>query len=101
MPVVYRLTKTYSGPEDETATGPNFPRQYTVTADVARGSRLTQLQLTDVLPDNVQFVSVDSTLVHGARPRPMRLRLPHFRTGRHTHWPLRQRDRDQRANERR
>ncbi len=66
MPVVYRLTKTYSGPEDETATGPNFPRQYTVTADVAQGVTLTLLQLTDALPDNVQFVSVDSTLVHGA-----------------------------------
>ena len=34
-PVVYRLIKTYSGPENETATGPNFPRQYTVTADLA------------------------------------------------------------------
>ena len=65
MPVVYRLTKTYSGPEDETATGPNFPRQYTVTADLAQGVTLTCSQLTDVLPDNVQFVSVDSTLVHG------------------------------------
>ncbi len=64
-PVVYRVTKTYSGPEDETATGPNYPRQYTVTAHVADGVTLDLLALTDVLPDNLQFVSVDATLVHG------------------------------------
>ncbi len=65
-PTVYRLIKTYSGPENETATGPNFPRQYTITADLADGAVVTQLNLTDILPDDVQFVSVDSTLVHGA-----------------------------------
>ena len=65
-PVVYRLTKTYSGPEDETATGPNFPRHYTVTANLADGLTLNLLELTDVLPADLQFVSVDTTLVHGA-----------------------------------
>ena len=64
-PTVYRLIKTYSGPENETATGPNFLHQYTVTADLADGAVVTQLNLSDFLPDNVQFVSVDSTLVHG------------------------------------
>lgn len=60
-PVVYRLTKTYIGPEDETTTGPNFPRQYRISVDVATGQILTDLDLTDVLPDQLQFVSVDST----------------------------------------
>ena len=64
-PSVYRLSKTYHGPEDETATGPNYPRQYTVSVDLADGATLTSLELTDVLSDNLQFVSIDSTLVHG------------------------------------
>ena len=32
------IAKAYSGPEDETATGPNFPRQYTITVDLAAGA---------------------------------------------------------------
>ena len=64
-PTVYRLTKTYHGSENETATGPNFPRQYTISVDLADGTTVTSLELTDMLPDNLQFVSVDSTLVHG------------------------------------
>lgn len=64
-PTVLRLTKTYLGPEDETATGPNFPRQYRITADVAAGQTLTNLDLTDLLPANLQFVSVDSTRIGG------------------------------------
>ncbi|MCU0962983.1 MAG: hypothetical protein MUF48_23055, partial [Pirellulaceae bacterium] len=64
-PAVFRLRKTYSGPESETATGPNFPRQYTITADVAEGATVTLLELTDVLPADLQFLHVDSTLVHG------------------------------------
>ncbi len=65
-PVLYRVSKTYHGPENETATGPNYPRQYTVSVDLAEGTTITSLELTDVLPENVQFVSVNSTLVHGA-----------------------------------
>ncbi|MCE9531404.1 MAG: isopeptide-forming domain-containing fimbrial protein [Planctomycetes bacterium] len=64
-PTVLRLTKTYVGPEDETATGPNFPRQYQVIVDVANGQTITNLDLTDVLPNNLQFVQVDSTTVNG------------------------------------
>ncbi len=64
-PVVYLLTKTYHGPENETATGPNYPRQYTISVDLADGATVTSLELTDTLPENLQFVRVDSTLVHG------------------------------------
>ncbi|MBP3959943.1 isopeptide-forming domain-containing fimbrial protein [Gemmata sp. G18] len=60
-PTLFRLTKTYLGPEDETTTGPNFPRQYRVSVDVATGQTLTALDLTDVLPPELQFVSVVST----------------------------------------
>jgi fimbrial isopeptide formation D2 family protein len=64
-PTVFTLSKTYLGPEDETATGPNYPRQYRVTADVANGQAVTNLDLTDVLPNNLQFVSVDATTIRG------------------------------------
>jgi len=43
-PDLIRLVKTYSGPEDETATGPNYPREYTVTATIAPGQTITSLQ---------------------------------------------------------
>jgi fimbrial isopeptide formation D2 family protein/uncharacterized repeat protein (TIGR01451 family) len=65
-PILYTLTKTYLGPEDETATGPNFPRQYRVSVDVAAGQTLTNLDLTDTLPNTLQFVQVDATTVNGA-----------------------------------
>ncbi len=65
-PTLFTLTKTYNGPEDETATGPNFPRQYTVTAEIAPGQTMTAFNLTDVLPNNMQFVSLVSTNPGGA-----------------------------------
>ncbi len=59
-PTLFTLEKTYSGPEDETATGPNYPRQVTVTAQIAPGQTLSPFTLTDILPDNMQFVSIIS-----------------------------------------
>ena len=64
-PTLLRLTKAYLGPEDETATGPNFPRQYRITVDIAAGQRIDNLDLADVLPGRLQFVSVDATTVRG------------------------------------
>ncbi|MDX9992919.1 MAG: hypothetical protein RBS68_12845, partial [Anaerolineales bacterium] len=60
IPTLFTLEKTYSGPEDETATGPNYPRQYTVTAQIAPGQTLSPFTLTDNLPDNMQFISLIS-----------------------------------------
>ncbi len=65
-PVVVTLSKSYNGPEDETATGPNFPRRYTVTAQIASGQTLSPFTLTDILPANMQFVSLVSTSPGGA-----------------------------------
>lgn len=67
-PIVMTLSKSYTGPDNtsaETATGPNFTRQYTLSVDIAPGQTLTNLNLTDILPGNLQFVSVDSTTVNG------------------------------------
>jgi len=57
-PQLFRVKKTSSAPEGETATGPNFKHTYTVSVDVAPGQTITNLQLSDVLPGNVQFVSL-------------------------------------------
>src|SRR5262249_7058087 len=65
-PTLIRLKKTYIGPEDETATGPNFPRQYLIEADIADGQTLTNFDLTDVLPGSLQYVQVDSTTIRGS-----------------------------------
>ncbi|HLF00391.1 MAG TPA: hypothetical protein VI547_00295, partial [Anaerolineales bacterium] len=60
-PRLFTVTKAYNGPESETATGPNFPRQYTVTVDIANGQTLTNLDVTDTLPTNMQFVAFVSS----------------------------------------
>ncbi|MCL4207221.1 MAG: isopeptide-forming domain-containing fimbrial protein [Pirellulaceae bacterium] len=59
-PTLIRLTKTYVGPEDETATGPNFPRQYVINVEVATGQTVTNLDVSDFLPNNLAFLSLDS-----------------------------------------
>ncbi len=62
-PQVITFSKAYTGPgntEDETSTGPNFPRQYTLTVDIASGQTLTNIEIQDQLPDNVQFIGIDA-----------------------------------------
>jgi uncharacterized repeat protein (TIGR01451 family)/fimbrial isopeptide formation D2 family protein len=59
-PTVIRVQKRYNGPEGETATGPNFPRSYTITATIARDQTVDDLILADTLPDNMQFLSIDT-----------------------------------------
>ena len=49
----------------ETATGPDFPTQYSVTVSVANGQTVTNLDVSDALPGNLQFVSLDSTTING------------------------------------
>ncbi len=60
-PTLLSMTKTYNGPENETATGPNYLRQYTLAVDIAPGQTVTSLIVTDTFPNNMQFVSVAST----------------------------------------
>ncbi len=64
-PTVLTAAVKNNAPESETATGPNFPRQFTVTVDVATGQKVTQVDISDVLPNNLQFVSLDSVTVAG------------------------------------
>ncbi len=50
-PIVAELTKTYIGPEQETATGPSYPREWVVQGDFAPGQPFTNVKLTDTMPD--------------------------------------------------
>jgi uncharacterized repeat protein (TIGR01451 family)/fimbrial isopeptide formation D2 family protein len=61
-PTLFQVQKTYLGPEQETATGPNFVQQFQVSVQVAAGQTITNFDLTDTLPNNMQFVGV--TLLH-------------------------------------
>jgi len=54
-PKVMILKKEYLGPEDETATGPNFIQQYKLTVDIATGQKINSLALSDCLPPNMAF----------------------------------------------
>ena len=57
-PILWELSKTYNGPEGETATGPNYPRSYTVTADIANSQTMTDVCITDRLPNNIVVTGV-------------------------------------------
>ncbi len=59
-PTLIKLKKIYIGPEDETATGPNFPRDYLISVDIADGQTITNLDITDNLPKELQFVQIVS-----------------------------------------
>ena len=52
-PTLVSISKSFSGADGETATGPNFLRSYTLSLDVATGQTLTDLVLTDRLPDGI------------------------------------------------
>jgi len=58
-PAVMIINKRYLGPEGENATGPNFigyyPLRYSLTVQVAPGQTVTNVVLTDCLPDNMAF----------------------------------------------
>ena len=54
-PAVYRLITTYIGPENETASGPNYVRAYRIDVDVADGQSLSNIDLSAVLDPGMQF----------------------------------------------
>jgi fimbrial isopeptide formation D2 family protein/uncharacterized repeat protein (TIGR01451 family) len=60
-PTLYRLTTTYIGSEDETATGPNYQRAYRVDVDIAAGQTLSAVDLSTVLDPGMQFTPISGT----------------------------------------
>ena len=55
-PTVFEVSKVVIAPESETATGPNFPKTFELTVDVANGETITGLNITDVMPANLQYI---------------------------------------------
>ena len=71
QPTLWDLSKVYIGPEDETATGPNFTREYVLEVDIADGQTIDDVIVTDELPIEMQFVEiVDATKNGGAYTDP-------------------------------
>ncbi len=54
-PYIFQMKKTYTSPEDETATGPNFPRKYNIGLEVAAGQTLSNAVVTDNLPNSIAY----------------------------------------------
>ena len=69
-PTLFSLSKSYSGPEDEAVSGPNFrtyyPMQYTVSVTIAAGQSMTGLTISDLLPDNLQYYDLIASSPAGA-----------------------------------
>ena len=57
-PSLLIVTKAYVGPELETATGPNYPRSYTITPTMPTGQTATSVMITDTLPNNIVYTGV-------------------------------------------
>ena len=59
-PIILRLQKDVNLPENETAQGENFPFTYTITVDIADGISVTDVRVTDALPQNLFILGTSS-----------------------------------------
>lgn len=57
-PTVITVTQTINTPEGETVSGPNYGRTMTVTVTPAPGQTLTNVVITQPLPDNIQVTAI-------------------------------------------
>ena len=64
-PTVFEVSKVVIAPESETVSGPNFPRTFQLTVDVANGETISGLNVTDVMPDNLQYIPNSLTVTGG------------------------------------
>jgi fimbrial isopeptide formation D2 family protein/uncharacterized repeat protein (TIGR01451 family) len=62
-PTIFTFTTTAAA---ATATGPNYPVTYTVSVTVAAGQTVTNLDLTAILPANLQFVQTGTITPAGS-----------------------------------
>ncbi|MEL6595697.1 MAG: isopeptide-forming domain-containing fimbrial protein [Pseudomonadota bacterium] len=53
---LFEVSKASNVPEEEAATGPSYPYQYTLTVDVAAGQTLDAFTLTDTLPTSIVYL---------------------------------------------
>ncbi|UJJ32716.1 VCBS domain-containing protein [Halopseudomonas maritima] len=58
LPTVITFEQTISAPEGETASGPNYGRSLTITTHPAPGQTLTDVTITQPLPDSIQVTAI-------------------------------------------
>lgn len=75
-PVLWRMTKTYLDLENETATGPNYARDYRLDLDIATGQKIDNTTLIDVLSPTMQYVRVVNGSVQGVAVNPTLTQTP-------------------------
>jgi uncharacterized repeat protein (TIGR01451 family)/fimbrial isopeptide formation D2 family protein len=59
-PRLFTINKDYNANNNAPVTGPNFPHRYTLTVDIANGQTISPFTLTDLLPNNIAFLSIIS-----------------------------------------
>jgi fimbrial isopeptide formation D2 family protein/uncharacterized repeat protein (TIGR01451 family) len=65
-PSLFTLSKSFNGPEGETATGPNFQRSFDLKFDVATGQNVLNPVFKDTLPEGVVVVGTPTMSVPGS-----------------------------------
>jgi uncharacterized repeat protein (TIGR01451 family)/fimbrial isopeptide formation D2 family protein len=60
LPSLFQVAKVYDGPENETATGPNFPWTYTITPSMPPAMTAANVMVTDTLPENIVYLGVSA-----------------------------------------
>ncbi|MFO0168854.1 MAG: isopeptide-forming domain-containing fimbrial protein [Alphaproteobacteria bacterium] len=65
-PSLFTLSKSYKGPEGETATGPNFQRSFNLNFDIATGQEVRNPVFIDTLPAGVVVVGEPTMSVAGS-----------------------------------
>jgi hypothetical protein len=65
-PSLFTLSKSYNGPEGETAAGPNFQRSFDLKFDVATGQNVLNPVFKDTLPEGVVVVGTPTMSVPGS-----------------------------------
>lgn len=69
-PIVMRLDKELQLAEGETAQGPNFPFTYTISVDIATGVTVTDINIQDLLPTNVFFLTATTNVATSSQTAP-------------------------------
>jgi uncharacterized repeat protein (TIGR01451 family) len=65
-PSLFTLSKSFNGPEGETATGPNFPKSFSLKFDIATGQNVLNPVFKDTLPEGVVVVGTPTMSVPGS-----------------------------------
>jgi uncharacterized repeat protein (TIGR01451 family) len=66
IPNVITVSKKYLGPESETSSGPNFPRQYEIHIDIADGEQIDNVLLSEFFSEKAAFLQIISMLPGGS-----------------------------------